>query len=153
MTKRRRFTIMEAVVACTIGTIILSQAVRLCSRGWQRSCRSIRLARDTQEAQVIAEAWRRVIHPAAVAELATDGDCLTTGTHTITRTQNGALQIRRKADGQTKTFPLSRRTTVTFALENARGPQPLAVLWIHLPSRKARPPVDLRIVACPGGTA
>ena len=148
---RHHVTIMEAVVACAIGAIILAQATRLCSSGWQASCRSIRRARDTQEIQVITEAWRAMIRPSHPADWATDGSWLTTGTHTITHTQDGALRIRRETDGHTRRFQLSRKTKITYTLENPAGSQPLAVLWVHLPSRKPRPPTRFRIVACPGG--
>jgi len=148
--RQRHVTIMEAVVACAIGAIILAQATRLCSKGWQASCRSIRRARDTQEIQVITEAWRAMIRPSKPADWATDGNRLTTGTHTAIQTQDGALQIRREADGHTRRFQLSRKTKITYTLEKPAGSQPLAVLWVHLPARKPRPPTRFRVVACPG---
>jgi len=149
--RRHHVTIMEAVVACAIGAVIIAQAVRLCSNGWQASCRSIRRARDTQEIQVITEAWRTMIHPSHPADWATNGNWLTTGTHTISQTQDGALRIRRETDGHIRRFQLSRHTKITYTLENPAASQPLAVLWVHLPSRKPRPPTRFRIVACAEG--
>ena len=148
--KRHHVTIMEAVVACAIGAVILAQATRLCARGWQMSCRSVRRARDTQETQLITEALRAMIRPSTPANWATDGKWLTTGTHTINQIEDGALQIRREADGHIRQFQLSRRTKVTCTVEYPADSQPLAVLWVHLPSRKPRPPTKIRIVACPG---
>lgn len=147
-------TLMEVLVALTIGGLLLAGATQLTATAWSATNRAIREAHELRELGLLARRWRRTVYGTSGGEWIVTPQSFTSGNVQV-RFENGELLLSQTRDGRSrrKRLLIPRRATVRFSRESPPGQSEMAVLWLEWHTARRKTAQTVRIVACRQATS